>query len=409
MSVAGKKILLGITGCIAAYKSCYLIRLLKKAGAEVKVVLTRSGAEFVTKTTLETLSDNPVATEMFPQGRFSSTHHISYAEWADLIVIAPATGNFLGKVAGGIADDLLTTVVMAKQSDVMIATAMNTEMFCNPIVQENIEKLQLLGYQFIMPESGELACKTVGVGRLAEPEVIFERLNAYFATGKSLNDKRVVVTAGPTIERLDPVRYISNFSSGKMGYAIASEAAHRGAEVLLVSGPTSLAAPAGVKRIDVESAEQMLTAVREHFERADAAIFCAAVADFQPAEYSKEKIPHPALKSVALKANPDIAAELGKAKTASQITVGFALETDSNQKRANEKLKAKHLDFIVMNNPTLPGIEFGSESNAATLIFADGHVEDQAKMSKRQLAGIILDRITELMQRGSEWQTTTKP
>jgi len=407
MSLADKKILLGITGCIAAYKSCYLIRLLKKAGAEVKVVLTRSGAEFVTKTTLETLSDNPVAMEMFPEGKYASTHHISFAEWADLIVVAPATGNFIGKVAGGIADDLLTTVVMAKQSDVLIATAMNTEMFLNPIVQENIEKLQQVGYYFIMPESGELACKTIGVGRLAEPEDIFGHIEHYFATENTLAGKKLLITAGPTIERLDPVRYISNFSSGKMGYALAAEAKARGAEVVLVSGPTSLQIPAGVTRIGIESAEQMLTAVREQFDSSDGAILCAAVADFRPAIYAPEKIPHPTPESIKLQANPDIAAELGKVKRDKQITIGFALETDSNTDRAGEKLRRKNLDMIVMNNPTLKGIEFGSDDNIATLIFADGHTEEQGRMSKRRLAGVILDRVFELLQRGSARSTTT--
>jgi phosphopantothenoylcysteine decarboxylase/phosphopantothenate--cysteine ligase len=324
-------------------------------------------------------------------------------------VVAPATGNFIGKVAAGIADDLLTTIVMAKQSDVIIATAMNTEMFCNPIVQRNIEKLALLGYHFVMPESGELACKTVGVGRLAEPEDICERIEQYFSTSKSLAGKKLVVTAGPTIERLDPVRYISNFSSGKMGYAIAAEAAARGAETVLISGPTALGVPAGVTRFNVEAAEQMLTVVTEHFDNADATILCAAVADFRPAHYSNEKIPHTAPGSIPLKANPDIAAEIGKMKRSGQITVGFALETDSDQKRAEEKLRSKNLDFIVMNNPTVAGVEFGSDDNIATLIFADGKIERFDRLSKRKLAGILIDRIFELMTKGSAWTTTTKP
>ncbi len=406
MSVAGKKILLGITGCIAAYKACYLIRLLKKAGAEVKVVLTKSGEQFVTKTTLETLSDNPVATEMFPHDRFASTHHISYAEWADLIVVAPATGNFIGKVAGGIADDLLTTIVMAKQSDLLIATAMNTEMFLNPIVQQNIEKLQELRYLFIMPESGELACKTIGVGRLAEPEEIFGRIEQYFSAGKALTGKKLVVTAGPTVERLDPVRFLSNFSSGKMGYAIAAEAAFRGAEVILISGPTSLPTPAGVARIDVESAEQMLKATRENFKSADGAILCAAVADFRPAEYAAEKIPHPVPDSLKLTANPDIAAELGSLKSGRQFTIGFALETDSNRERALSKLRRKNFDLIVMNNPTIEGVEFGSDDNIATLISADGEIEEPGRMAKRTLAGVILDKAAGLLQQRS--QTSAK-
>jgi phosphopantothenoylcysteine decarboxylase/phosphopantothenate--cysteine ligase len=214
MSLQNRNILLGISGCIAAYKACFLIRLLVKEGADVKVVLTRSGAEFVTKTTLETLSGNPVGLEMFPEDRFVATHHISHAEWADLILLAPATGNLIGKIASGVADDLLTTIVMARQSPVMIAPAMNTEMYLNPIVQGNLEKLKNLGYEFVDPGSGELACETAGVGRLAEPENILAAVKAHFHSGP-LAGKRVVVTAGPTVERLDPVRFLSNFSSGK--------------------------------------------------------------------------------------------------------------------------------------------------------------------------------------------------
>ncbi len=396
MSLQGKKILLGITGCIAAYKACYLVRYLKKAGAEVKVVLTESATKFVTVTTLETLSDNPVAMEMFPADRFASTHHISYAEWADLILIAPATGNFIGKVASGIADDLLTTIVMAKQSDVMIATAMNTEMFNNPIVQENIAKLQRQGYLFIMPESGELACKTVGVGRLEEPENIHQRVVEYFAASRSLTGRRVIVTAGPTVERIDPVRYISNFSSGKMGYALAAEAARRGATVTLISGPTSLAIPTGVDRVDIESAAQLQKELTKRFTKCDILIMAAAVADYRPARYSKEKLSHPTPEAIVLTGNPDILATIGKSKRTGQITVGFALETDSNEAKAVAKLKAKKLDMIVLNNPTLPGSEFGGDSNQATLIRKSGKPTRLERMTKAKLAGVILDEVEKL-------------
>ncbi len=399
MPLSGKKILLGITGCIAAYKACYLVRYLKKAGAEVKVVLTQSATKFVTTTTLETLSDNPVAVEMFPSDRFVATHHISYAEWADLIVIAPATGNVIGKIANGIADDLLTTIVMARQSDVMIATAMNTEMFINPIVQENITKLQKLGYLFIMPESGELACHTVGVGRLEEPEDIFQRIVTYFEKSKTLNGKRVIVTAGPTVERIDPVRFISNFSSGKMGYALAQEAAQRGANVTLISGPTSLAAPLGVKRIDIESAQDLLEAVKAEYAKADILIMAAAVADYRPAKYSKKKLSHPTPENIELAANADILAEIGKLKKKSQINVGFALEVDSNADNARKKLKAKNLDMIIMNNPTTPGIEFGGDFNIATIITPGGKTTALEKMSKKQLASKILDKIEALRKK----------
>lgn len=399
MPLKGKKILLGITGCIAAYKACYLVRFLRKAGAEVKVVLTASATKFVTVTTLETLSDNPVAVEMFPDDRYVATHHISYAEWADLIVVAPATGNFLGKVANGIADDLLTTIVMAKQSDVMIATAMNTEMFNNPIVQENIAKLQTLGYLFVMPESGELACHTVGVGRLEEPEDIFKRIVEYFGRKQSLAGKKVIVTAGPTIERIDPVRFISNFSSGKMGYALAAEAAARGAPVTLISGPTTLPTPANVKRLDIESAQQLHDTLRQRFAGCDILIMAAAVADFRPAKVAKTKISHPTPEVIDLAANPDILAALGKQKKPKQITVGFALEVDSSKANAVKKLKSKNLDFIVLNNPTKPGIEFGSDFNEATILLRNGKELVLERMSKSQLAAKILDQIEKLRKK----------
>lgn len=399
MPLKGKKILLGITGCIAAYKACYLVRFLRKAGAEVKVVLTASATKFVTVTTLETLSDNPVAVEMFPDDRYVATHHISYAEWADLIVVAPATGNFLGKVANGIADDLLTTIVMAKQSDVMIATAMNTEMFNNPIVQENIAKLQTLGYLFVMPESGELACHTVGVGRLEEPEDIFKRIVEYFGRKQSLAGKKVIVTAGPTIERIDPVRFISNFSSGKMGYALAAEAAARGAPVTLISGPTTLPTPANVTRLDIESAQQLHDTLRQRFAVCDILIMAAAVADFRPAKVAKTKISHPTPEVIDLAANPDILAALGKQKKPKQITVGFALEVDSSKANAVKKLKSKNLDFIVLNNPTKPGIEFGSDFNEATILLRNGKELVLERMSKSQLAAKILDQIEKLRKK----------
>ena len=393
MRLQNKKILLGISGCIAAYKSCFLVRLLKKEGAQVKVVLTKSATEFVTKTTLETLSDNPVALEMFPPDRFVSTHHISYAEWADLIVLAPATGNLIGKIAGGIADDLLTTIVMAKQSDVMIAPAMNTEMYNNPIVQENISKLTKLGYIFVAPGSGELACETVGVGRLEEPEVILQRIIEYFSAGKTLTGQRVVVTAGPTIERIDPVRYISNFSSGKMGYAIAAEAASRGAEVLLISGPTALTVPDAVNRIEIESATDLLAQLKAQLRKSDVLIMSAAVADFRPSAVAKEKLPHATLPKLSLQHNPDILQEISKLKNKPKLTVGFALEVGSSKKSAIQKMKDKHLDMIVMNDPTKAGVEFGGDYNIATIFTSGGKELKLEKMTKRQLAAVILDQV----------------
>ncbi|MCK4858610.1 MAG: bifunctional phosphopantothenoylcysteine decarboxylase/phosphopantothenate--cysteine ligase CoaBC [candidate division Zixibacteria bacterium] len=400
MSLKNHKILLGISGGIAAYKSCLLIRLLVKAGAEVKVVLTKAGAQFVTKTTLETLSGNPVACEMFPPAQFVGTHHISYAEWADLIVLAPATANLIGKIANGIADDLLTTLVMAKQSAVMIAPAMNTEMYNNPIVQENIAKLKERGYLFLAPASGELACGSEGVGRLAEPEEIFTTIERYFQKSASLAGKRVVVTAGPTRERIDPVRYISNFSSGKMGYALATEAVDRGAEVVLISGLTALVAPAGVRLIPIESAAQLQKKVKSEFARADILIMAAAVADFRPAETAKRKLGDPVPAQIKLKPNPDILAEVGRSKKKSQVTVGFALEVGASKANALRKLKEKNLDLIVMNDPTVKGAEFGGDYNIATIYPGDGGEWQLARMTKRELAAVILDKIEEKLATG---------
>ena len=374
---------------------------LKKEGAEVKVVLTPAATQFVTKTTMETLSANPVGLDMFPEERFVSTHHITYAEWADLIVLAPATGNLIGKIANGIADDLLTTIVMAKRCPVMIAPAMNTEMYLNPIVQENVARLSKLGYLFVSPASGDLACETVGVGRLEEPENILQRIIACFQVSKSLSKQRVIVTAGPTRERIDPVRYISNFSSGKMGYAIASEAAARGAEVLLISGPTALAAPTGVTRVDIESADDLRRQLQKYLSVKDILIMTAAVADYKPSKVAKSKIPHGTLSQLNLKSNPDILAEIGKSKSRPRLVVGFALEVGSDVKNAQLKLKEKNLDMIVMNDPTQKGVEFGSDFNQATLFTRGGKPKELDKMTKQRLSQVILDLIESKLSRKS--------
>jgi len=393
MSLKGKKILIGISGCIAAYKICIVIRLLVKAGAEVKVILTKSGSQFVTKTTLETLSNNPVGTDLFSQDQFLSTHHISYAEWADLILLAPATGNLVGKISAGIADDLLTTIVMAQQSDVIIAPAMNTEMYLNPIVQRNIEKLKNLNYLFIEPTEGDLACETSGVGRLAEPQEIFAEIENYFASSCDLAGKKIIVTAGPTIEKIDPVRYISNFSSGKMGYAIARAAQARGAEVCLISGPTALDTPKGVKLVSINSASELQKAVEKEFSKTHVLVMTAAVADFRPTKFSKSKIPHPIPKEIKLTANPDILTGLGKKKKKNQMIIGFALEVGSAKKNALKKLKNKNLDLIVMNDPTVKGAEFGGDYNIATIFTAEGKETKLKKITKLSLANKILDHI----------------
>jgi len=362
-------------------------------------MMTSAAEKFVTRLTMETLSEQPVYIEMFPEDKFYSTHHISLAEWADLILLCPASGNLIGKIAAGIADDLLTTVVMAAQSTVMIAPSMNTHMYENPIVQENISKLSKLGYQFIAPGVGELACKTYGAGRLAEPVEVVERVVAFFAHPADLAKLRILITAGPTVEFIDAVRYISNPSTGKMGYALAEKALLRGAQVTLISGPTVLAPPKGVELIMIRSGDQMLAATKKHFSNADILFMAAAVADYTPAQTINHKMKKTG-EPINLKLEPqaDILMELAALKRKEQITVGFALETEDEIVNATQKLHKKKLDMIVVNNPNVEGAGFGYDTNQVTVIFGDGRSESLPLMPKTELADKILDLTMQIVR-----------
>ncbi|NIP41692.1 MAG: bifunctional phosphopantothenoylcysteine decarboxylase/phosphopantothenate--cysteine ligase CoaBC [candidate division Zixibacteria bacterium] len=391
MRLTNKKIVLGITGCIAAYKAAFLVRLLKKEGAEVKVLMTSSAKQFITPLTLETLSENPVNSELFPKTGYYATHHISLAEWADLILIAPATGNIIGKIASGIADDLLSTVVMAAQSPVMIAPAMNTQMYTNPVVQENMKKLVNLGYKFLDPTIGEMACRTYGVGRLPDPDEILEEVVNHFGQTLDMHDLKVLVTAGPTVEHIDAVRYVSNPSSGKMGYAMAQKAKSRGAEVVLISGPAGLSAPSGVELIKVKSGEEMFDRIKEHFGQTDILYMVAAVSDYVPVEKSEHKIKKSAENiSLVFKPQIDILQTLAQEKK-EQVLVGFSMETDNAFENAKEKLKKKNLDMIVLNDLGAEGSGFGVDTNKVTIIDRNGKIEDLPLASKAEIADKIIE------------------
>jgi phosphopantothenoylcysteine decarboxylase/phosphopantothenate--cysteine ligase len=393
----GKVIILGVTGGIAVYKAVELLRLLTKAGAAVHVVMTRGATEFVTPLTFQTLSGNPVHQELFNLISEQQIGHISLAERADLFLIAPATANCIGKLAGGIADDLLSTTVMATRAPVLIAPAMNVNMYQNPIYRENEERLKRHGYLFIPPASGMLACGYEGEGKLPDPELIFEEAIAAL-TPKRLAGERILVTAGPTREEIDPVRYISNHSSGKMGYAIARAARLRGAEVTLVTGPTAIPVPYGVDVVRVESAEQMREAVLGRLDLSDIVIKAAAVADYRPLLRAGMKVKKSASRlAIELVKNPDILAEVGASK-GDRLLVGFAAETEELVANATGKLSRKNLDLIVANDVSQEGAGFNVDTNIAKLLFRDGRVEDLPLMGKNELAGIILDRI-EMLRR----------
>lgn len=388
----GKVIVLGVTGGIAAFKAVELLRLLVKAGASVHVIMTGSAREFVTPLTFQTLSMNPVHTGMFNLIEEQEIGHISLADRADLFIIAPATANILGKIASGIADDLLTTTVMATKAPVLLAPAMNVNMFNNPMVRENIEKLKRHGYLFAEPASGALACGWEGEGRLQEPAVIFEEAIAALSK-KDLLGKRVLVTAGPTREDIDPVRFISNHSSGKMGYAIARSARRRGAEVILVSGPVSLDPPYGVQTVIAVSATEMRDAALNAFQDADIVIKAAAVADYRPEKRTGAKIKKTDVSlNLKLVRNPDILAEMGRRK-GDRFVVGFAAETDELVGNAAKKLQEKNLDMIVANDITREGAGFGVDTNIVKILDRNGGVEDLPLMGKDELAEALLDRI----------------
>ncbi|GAB7388080.1 bifunctional phosphopantothenoylcysteine decarboxylase/phosphopantothenate--cysteine ligase CoaBC [Bacillaceae bacterium] len=389
----GKTIVLGVTGGIAAYKAAALCSSLTQKGADVRVIMTRSACEFVQPLTFQALSRHPVYVETFEEKDPSVIAHIDLADSADLIVIAPATANVIGKLANGIADDMLTTTVLAARAPVMIAPAMNVHMYRHPAVEANIRQLQAWGVRFIEPGEGPLACGYVGKGRLAEPEEIVAAIEAFFRERQDLSGFRFLVTAGATREKLDPVRYFTNRSTGKMGYAIARAAAERGADVTLVSGKTSLTPPAGVKLVEVESAQEMFEAVLSRMDEADVIVKAAAVADYRPAVVYEQKLKKKeGTLTVEMERTPDILQTLGERKTR-QFLVGFAAETENVEEHARSKLLRKNLDLIVANDVTQPGAGFESETNIVTVFDANGEVCRWPCLSKAELAHRLLDLI----------------
>jgi phosphopantothenoylcysteine decarboxylase / phosphopantothenate---cysteine ligase len=404
--VKGKHILLGVTGGIAAYKSAWLVREFVKAGAEVQVVMTRAATQFVTPLTLSTLSRRQVLVDIFPsspdQPTDQWTKHIDLGVWADCMLIAPATANTVAKIAHGLADDFLTTLVLALRCPLVLAPSMDVDMYLNATTQGNIDALKEKGCFVIAPESGELASGLSGPGRLPEIETLFTSVDRLLdKLHQDLKGKKVLVTAGPTQEPLDPVRFIGNRSSGKMGFAVANAAALRGAEVTLVSGPVHLRTPRNTTRIDVNTTVEMQTAVRKEFPAADLVVMAAAVADFSPAAPAPGKLKRDQKPddhfTVELKKNPDILKGLGEEKT-HQVLVGFALETSDGISNARQKLVSKHLDAIVLNNPLEEGAAFGGDTNVATVITADGTTEQLPRMSKFDVANEILNRVVRMLK-----------
>lgn len=397
MSIKGKRIVLGITGSIAAYKACVLIRELIKAGAEVQAVMTPSAKEFITPLTISTLTHKPVISEFFDRRDGSWHSHVDIGLWADAMIIAPATASSIAKMANGVADNMLITTYLSMRAPVFVAPAMDVDMFSHTATQKNIKTLRSYGNIIIEPETGELASGLEGKGRMEEPAVIAKSLEAYFKSQNQLKGKRVLITAGPTYEKIDPVRFIGNYSSGKMGYALAEECAERGAEVELVSGPVSINLNrANIHITKVESAAQMYAAAVNAFPKTDIAILCAAVADFTPRETKDVKIKREK-GDVAIQLVPtkDIAAELGRMKKESQFMVGFALETNDETNNAINKLKAKKLDFIVLNSLNDKGAGFSVDTNKITIISDTSKYEYSLK-PKREVAKDIIDKICEL-------------
>ena len=393
----GKKIVLGITGSIAAYKACLIIRLLVKQGAEVQVVITPAGKEFITPLTLSTLTRRPVVSEFFDRRDGSWHSHVDLGLWADAMLIAPCTASTLGKMANGIADNMLITTYLSMKAPVFIAPAMDLDMYAHPSTQENIKRLQQYGNHIITAGSGFLASGLEGKGRMEEPEKIVEILGEFFDdTPQDLKGKKIMITAGPTHEKIDPVRYIGNYSSGKMGFALAEECRRRGAEVTMIAGPTNISCRNEIRRIDVESCMQMYEAATEEFNRCDAAILCAAVADFRPETCAENKIKREGSMTITLMPNPDIAAALGKLKKNSQKIVGFALETNNEVSNAKDKLKRKNFDFIVLNSMRNKGTCFGSDENKIRIISEESDMEYDKK-PKTEVARDIIDRLAEII------------
>lgn len=398
-SLKGKNVVLGVTGGIAAYKAVELTSLLKKAGAAVHVVMTREATKFVTELTFREISGHPVAVDMWREVQEFKVEHIALANLADLVLVAPATANVIAKAAHGIADDLLTTTLLAAKAPIFMAPAMNTNMLEHPATQENLKVLKGRGVHIIEPASGALACGTSGKGRLPEPAAILREAESFFAHSDALAGKKIIVTAAGTEEPLDPVRYLGNRSTGKMGYAIAGEAARRGAETILVSGPSALEAPAGVRLVKVRTARQMREAVLAEYAAASAVIKSAAVADYRPKEEAAQKIKKQDGELVlTLVRNPDILYELGQLKE-KQILVGFAAETEHLKEYAQKKLAKKNLDFIVANDVSAKDAGFGTETNRVQIFHRDGSEEAFPLMPKGELAGLILDRVEAALSR----------
>lgn len=404
--LAGKKIILGVTGGIAAYKAPWLVREFIKAGAEVHVVMTRAAKEFVAPLTLATVSRREVLSEMYSASPAEDakhwTKHIDLALWADVMLIAPATANVIGKIAHGFADDFLSTLVLALRCPLALAPTMDVDMFLNKTVQHNISMLRETGCFIIEPEEGELASGLTGAGRLPEIERLVQFVDGILENAhRDLAGKKILVTAGPTYEPIDPVRFIGNYSSGKMGFAIANAAALRGAEVTLVAGPVHLNTPRNVKRIDVKTAQQMFDAVQQQYAHVDAVVMAAAVADYtavNPASHKIKREQHASDElALTLKKNPDILKSLGEKKS-HQVLVGFALETNDGIANAQDKLRRKNLDFIVLNNPNDEGAGFNVDTNIVTIISRDGTAKELPRMSKFDVAQVLLDKVVALMK-----------
>lgn len=399
----GKKILIGISGGIAAYKTCYLIRSIRKQGGEVRVILTSAGEKFITPVTLEGLANQPVATDTFDSSVYGPFPHIDLPKWADCFLVAPATSNILAKTAHGISDDLLSTAITAHKERVIFAPAMNDGMWDNPATQKNLEQIREFGHKIILPGSGDLACETVGTGRMAEPDEMESELKRFLGLSEELKGRKILVTAGGTREPIDPVRYIGNRSSGKMGKAIAETARSMGAEVILIMGPNSVHSPEGISIINVTTAAKMADAVNAEVDAADALIMAAAVADFRPAVASSSKIKKDGKTALTLELEKteDILGSLAKRyarKKNRPVIAGFALETENESENAKKKLDKKGLDLIVMNNPLVPGAGFEVDTNRITIIERVKRSKKLPLMSKHEAARHILNRISALLK-----------
>lgn len=400
----GKKIVLGITGSIAAYKSCLIIRELIKSGAEVQVVITPAGKEFITPITLSALTHKPVVSEFFSQKDGTWNSHVDLGLWADAMVIAPCTAATLGKMANGVADNMLITTYLSMKAPVFIAPAMDLDMYKHPSTQKNIETLRSFGNHIIEPGSGFLASGLEGKGRMEEPENIVKALADFFSTSsespsyiEDLKDKKILITAGPTYEKIDPVRFIGNYSSGKMGFALAEECSRRGAKVVLVAGPVSLTCSESIQRVDVESCKEMYEAAVGEFPNCDAAILCAAVADFRPETIAEQKIKRVGDELLLkLKPTQDIAATIGTMKGEGQCIVAFALETNEEESNAQRKLEKKNADFIVLNSTRIPGTTFQADDNQITIINKEGK-KSYAKKPKTEVARDIIDELVSIL------------